>query len=147
MSEPMFSSNQIFQVSGTLDDIERVLDFAIRQSGEHELFTRTESPVPIVYQITDNGLYCLATAYGGTPDEDWSLYPFDYDPKIIARIIRQWLELQPRPKSDYDCCEGGHAPGFICQELWSLDPKLRDHIKSPYYGFLTFRPFTNWYSK
>lgn len=158
-----FASNQIFQVSGSLESIEEILDMAIRHSGHYDMLTREDDRVSVIYQITDNDLYCIGwgriknptnpAKYSyqfqnmNTVPEGWSEYPFDYDPKIIGKIIAQWIKSQPEPKSVYDGYDGGHSTGFLCECLWGHSFEVRQSIKSPFYGIVTFKPYANWYSK
>lgn len=151
----MFSSNQVFQVSGSLDSISSVIDFAVRHSGHHEMFTRSDHKVRAAYQITETGLYCLGK---GTMEGDvrppsakpdsWINFPFDYDPNIIAPIVEQWIRKQPRPSDETEAFDGSHAVGFLCIEPWNLEGNTFDYnIKDVHRCIVCFKPFLNFYAK
>ena len=65
----MFSSNQVLEISGSLDQLETAIDFAMAYSGQKECFTRRDRPAKCVYQITEDGRYCIGWNYGGVMDE------------------------------------------------------------------------------
>ena len=154
----MFSSNQTFRVSSQLDNIAAVIDLAVKLDDKHQMLTRRDKTVHIAYQITDDGTYCIGTGSMDDseykkPAEGWTDFPFDYDSAIIAGIIRQWIEKQPSPKSDYDSFDGGHGLGFVCFHPWddeyqkSIDGLVMDHIKNPHECIVCFRPYSNFYAK
>lgn len=68
----MFSSEQIFEVSGTMDQLEKAIKFAIDMYGIGKS--------GISYQITENGKYCL----GWDDVNGWNKFPFDFDLHIVA---------------------------------------------------------------
>lgn len=155
----MFSSNQCFQISGTLDKLSAVIDFAVRLDDKLEMLTRNDRKVHIAYQITNNGLYCLGTGgieghpQFGKPNDGWTEFPFDYDPDILAGIIRQWIEKQPRPDSEYDDFDGGTGLGFLCFEPWNdvrhgnTDDRPSEHIRNIHDCIVCFKPYVNYYAK
>ena len=96
----MFSSNQVLEISGSLDQLETAIDFAMAYSGQKECFTRRDRPAKCVYQITEDGRYCIGWNYGGVED-GWTKYPFDYDAKIISQIVRQYVEKAEKPVNEF----------------------------------------------
>lgn len=140
----MFSSNQILQVSGTLDDdaLERALDFAV------QLFNREKQDKSwqsnIVFQTVENKYY-IGWMYKDVP-KGWERLPFSYDAKILALIIRQYIERRPKAESEYSYYDGSEEKGFLMQCI--TDKDFNDEVLSePFYGIVSFEPFTCFYAK
>ncbi len=70
----MFSSEQIFEVSGSMDQLEMAIRFAIDMYGIGKS--------GICYQVTEDGKYCL----GWENEEGWNKFPFDFDVHILSLI-------------------------------------------------------------
>ena len=84
----MFSSNQILEVSGDLshsNDLYIALEFALKFSGNIDSFIRTDNPSKCIYQITEDGRYCIGWAYEGIKD-GWTEFQFDFTPSHIGRV-------------------------------------------------------------
>lgn len=149
----MLSSNQILKISGTMDQLENVLDFVLKYSDELTYLTRKENPYELAYQITTNGLYCIAVVNPKRMPSGWNLYTclsdagVRYDSKIVARIIQKWIEQQPGPKSTYASCDGGHEIGFLCMASNDMRDSMTPEIENADYAMLAFKPFLNWYAK
>ena len=148
----MFSTNQIFKISGPPSQLKDTLEFALKHSGWQEAFTRNNNPVSMAYQITKNGIYCLGRGRLKNEDEThikegWSEFPFDYNTDAIARIITQWIDTQPEPYSEFRHCDGGKRIGFICEPAKQMNKDLRDAIQNWERCVITFRPFLCWYAK
>lgn len=141
----MFSSNQIFSVSGALshtDELETALTLALRLSGNYRSFSEKTS-IP-VYQITSKNKYALGWAGSETP-KGWQTYPFDFDINIICSIIRQFLAKQ---KVERDIWDGGYDKGFLVKVIdETFSDENEDGVKSPFYGIVTIEPYTCFYSK
>lgn len=134
----MFSSNQILQVSGSLEhpgELKNALHFALVSSG----YTKSK----IVYQITEDGRYCIGWVYDDIP-EGWSEYPFEFSEDIVALIITQFLEKQD---IEYDEWEGSYDKGFLMEAIEECLGSEDDGINEPFYGIVTFEPYTVFYSK
>lgn len=142
----MFSSNQILEVSGDLDyknDIYNALEFALKISGNIDGFTRIDNPAKCVYQITKDGRYCIGWALDSIK-EGWTEFQFDFDLSIISQIISQHLRKQKIDKGIWD---SGYNKGFIMKVIPESMGDECDGIKKPFYGIVSFEPYTCFYSK
>lgn len=146
----MFSSNQILQVSGKLNQLEKALQFALDYSGHGKNIQEDEyrRGCRLTYQVTEDGKYCIGWAFLDEADkklpEGWSEYPFRFDTEIVAKIIMQHLNDFPMDKDIWD---GGYEKGFLMEVIpENLGDKL-DTIKRPFYGIVSFKAYTCFYSK
>lgn len=139
----MFTSNQVLELSGSLDQVQAAIEFAFNYSGYQKSFTRKDSPAKCTYQITDDGRYCLGWSYGSL-EKGWNEFPFDFDVGIIALIVKQHLEKQKISYTDYD---GSHAKGFLMRAVEDSFSLEEPNIKSPFCGIVEFSPFTCFYAK
>ena len=144
----MFSSNQVLKISGTLDQLELALRFALDYSGEAKNMTKAERDrgCKLLYQITDNGKYCIGWGFGDVP-EGWKEYPFDFEVHIVSQIIAQYIKKQPRAESAYDYADGGTSDGFLMRTTEGLGWEEVQHIKNQFYCIVFFEPFVNYYAK
>lgn len=144
----MFSSNQLLEISGCLDhknELLSALEFALKFSDDLSSFkNETKADIRCVYQITQDGRYCIGKAYG-KPKDGWNEYQFDFDISIISQIIVQFLKKQNAPCSDYG--DGAYAKGFIMRAIPESMADEKDGIKNPFYGIVEFRPYPCFYSK
>jgi hypothetical protein len=143
MVDMMFSSNQILEFSGCLshkNELKNALEFAIKASGWHEPMTRTNNPCKCVYQITEDGRYCIGW---GEEKNGWKEFPFDFDIDIISQIIVKHLEKQ---EVERDVWDGGYSKGFLMRVIPNSFSDL-DGIKSQFYGIVSFEPYTCFYAK
>lgn len=131
----MFSSNQIFEISGSLDSLERTLRFAMEFHGVGKSGVR--------YQITEDGKYCL----GWGDDEHWLNFPFDFDAHIVAEIIKQHIRKQPRKDSEWDWADGDTETGFLMKVIPETFSDECNGIKQPFFGIVSIEPFVEFYSK
>lgn len=143
----MFSSNQVLEISGSLDQLQAAIEFAVAYSGYKESFTRRDKPAKCVYQITDDGRYCIGWNYGEL-EKGWTEYPFDYDAKIISEIVRQYINKAKKPFNEFDGYDGSTHIGFLLQE----GPGRRDYdgwdaVKNHFYCIVSIRPFWCFYAK
>ena len=144
----MFSSNQVLEISGDMRQLEAAVEFAMRYSGQNECFTRREKPAKCVYQVSDDGRYCIGWALRDEELPDgWSEYPFDYDPKIIGAVVQQWIEKEPRPFDENAGWDGSHHIGFLLQESGGSRWKEQEQIKNGWRCIITIRPFWCLYAK
>lgn len=133
----MFSSEQIFEVSGDMGQLEAAIKFACEM---YEIGSKG-----VTYQITKNGKYCLGKGYAKS-EKGWSQFPFDFDVHIIAEIIKQFLEKQ-ECENPYDWCDGGSEKGFLMKAIPQLFSDEYKGIKSPFYGIVYIEPYMNFYAK
>lgn len=131
----MFSSEQKFEVSGDISQLEATIKFAI------EMYELGKSS--ICFQITEDGRFCLG--WGDT--EGWEKFPFDYDPHIIAEIVKQHLAKQEYDNSAYSYYDGCIENGFLMKAIPSLFSDVYENIKKPFYGIVSIEPFVNFYAK
>lgn len=137
----MFSSNQLFTISGRLDQLENAIIFLLSHAGlTHE--SLHDPKRALVYQITEDNKYHLGYTRLPAPD-GWKEYIFKYDPHIISLIIQQHIKYaQVQPKSIYDYADGSTEKGFL------LTVKNPDNLKNPYGCYLaTIEPYKIYYAK
>jgi len=143
----MFSSNQILEISGCLehsDDLYNALEFALKVTGDLKSFTHTtKADVKCVYQITEDGKYCIGRAYG-KPEGGWKEYPFDFDLNIISQIVTKHLLKKDIKYGGWD---GSYEKGFVMQAIAMSFSDEENGIKNPFYGIVKFEPFTCFYAK
>lgn len=143
----MFSSNQILKVSGCLShsgELYNALEFALKASDDLSSFNNvTKADIRCVYQVTNDGRYCIGKSYG-KPKDGWSEYPFDFDLSIISQIIIKHLEKQ---NIERDIWDGSYAKGFIMQAIPESMSDEYNGIKNPWYCIVEFSPYTCFYSK
>ena len=145
----MYSSNQILEISGCLshkDDLYNALEFALKCSGYLTSFSHsTKVNSKCVYQITEDGRYCIGWAHG-EPNKGWLEYPFDFDLSIISQIIIKYLQKQDIVYDDIDG-DGSYGKGFLMKYLEDSFSDEKNGVKSPFYGIVEFRPYTCFYAK
>ena len=143
----MFSSNQILEISGRLDhgeELYNALEFALKASGNLRGFTHvTKVNIKCVYQITNDGRYCIGRAYN-EPKDGWNEFPFDFDLSIISQIIIKYLEKQ---EIERDIWDGSYTKGFIMKAIPESLNLVDNGIINPFYGIVEFNPYTCFYSK
>ena len=139
----MFSSNQVFEISGSMDQLPIALQFALDYSDRARAMTprEIERGCKLVYQIAKDGKYCIGWAFKDI-QEGWQEYPFDFDVEIVARIIAQYLGKLETPNSGYEWADGSTDPGFLMKVI-SCD----DNIKNSFYGIVSFEKFNCFYAK
>lgn len=131
----MFSTEQKFEVSGDMTQLEEAVKFAIN------MFDIGKSN--ICFQITDDGKYCL----GWGMQEGWTLFPFDFDAHIIAKIVEQHLSKQVYNEDDYAFYDGCTGDGFLMKVIPCTFADTYNGIKNPFYGIVSIEPFVNYYAK
>ena len=131
----MFSSEQKFEVSGDISQLEATIKFAI------EMYGLGKSS--ICFQITKDGRFCL----GWGDEEGWNKFPFDYDPHIIAEIVEQHLAKQEYDEDEYSCYDGSIEHGFLMKVIPCTCASSWNGIKEPFYGIVSIEPFVNFYGK
>lgn len=142
----MFSSNQILEVSGCIEhsgELKNALEFALNASDNLELFTRSENPGKCVFQITEDGRYCIGWAYGNVK-QGWNEFQFDFDIDIISQIISKHLQKQDIVRGMWN---GSYSKGFIMKVIPTNMSSEYNGIKEPFYGIVEFKPYTCFYAK
>lgn len=143
----MFSSNQVLEVSGCLSksgELYNALEFALKASDNLTAFEHTtKADIKCVYQITEDGRYCIGKAYG-EPKNGWNEFPFDFDLSIISQIIEKHLEKQ---EVQYNYGDGSYCKGFFMRAIEESLASEYNGIKEPFYGIVEFFPYTCFYSK
>ena len=91
----MFSSNQVLTYSGTFNELQLALEFALKASGNDKHMNEAERKrgCKLVYQISKTGKYCIGWAFE-TVTTGWKEYDFDFDVEIVSKIIAQYLKKQ-----------------------------------------------------
>lgn len=142
----MFSSNQVLQVSGDLEQLETALEFALKYSGhaKNMLQEEIDRGCKLLYQITKDGKYCIGWGFEKVP-EGWMEYPFKFEVGIVSSIIYQHLEKFEIKKEygEYSCYE----KGFIMKCATNFREAEKAGIKDYFYCIVYFEPFTCFYSK
>lgn len=143
----MFSSNQIFQISGDFRQLESALQFSLEYSDRAKNMTEKERDrgCKLVFQITDSGKYCIGWGFKKVP-EGWSEYQFDFEVSIVSKIIEQHIKKLPVPDSGYEWADGSTSVGFIMKSVKETFGEDMD-IKNAFYGIVYFEPYCNFYSK
>ena len=133
----MFSSEQIFEVSGDMEQLESAIKFACEM---YEIDGRG-----VTYQITKDGKYCLGKGYAKS-ENGWIQFPFDFNVHIIAEIIKQFLSKQ-ECENPYDWYDGDSEKGFLMKAIPSVFSDEEDGVLSPFYGIVSIEPYMNFYAK
>lgn len=140
----MIFDNQILKISGSIEykgELAFALEFALRMSGYlDEMRAHT---VKCVYQITDDGRYCIGWSWEEAKD-GWNEYPFDFELWQIAWEISSFLRRQ---KFETESFGRKFRKGFIMMLIHEKTKTEYNGIKSPFYGIVEFRPYTCFYSK
>ena len=143
----MFSSNQVLTYSGTFNELQLALEFALKASGKDKNMNEEERKrgCKLVYQISKTGKYCIGWAFGRVPN-GWKEYDFDFDIEIVSKIIIQYLKKQePVNIKDKEIQgDGSTSKGFIM----SHDrPEYTSDIQNCFYMIVYFQAFENYYAK
>lgn len=133
----MFSSNQKLEVSGEYDQLKSALEFALKLEG-----TDFDD---LCYQTTEDGKFCIGWMSGNGLALGWKRFQFDFDLEIVSRIIVQFLSKQKRDK--FSGFDGSTVGGFIMKAIPETFSDTLDGIKNPFYGIVSFKAFTCFYSK
>lgn len=142
----MFSSNQILELSGDLDDLQQLeyaLKFALKYSGEEKNMLKSEIDrgCKLVYQITKDGKYCIGWGFESVP-YGWLEYPFTFNVKKVCKIIRKHLE--EISIEEVGIFDGSYSKGFIMK---CIGMNSAEKIENPFYGIVYFKPYTCFYAK
>ena len=135
----MFSSNQEFKISGDFSQLQSALEFAVGYDETQEK--------DLVFQIIEDGKYCIGWKLDDGPTKGWQDFQFDYNSEIVAKIIIQFLQKQKRKDSPYEYFDGSTDEGFLMKNIPETFSDEYEGIKNPFYGIVSFETFTNFYSK
>jgi hypothetical protein len=143
----MFTSNQVLEISGSLsdkEDLQAALEFAWMYSGHLEAKNKDGEGHKMLYQITEDGRYCIGYGYSDMIPKGWSEFPFEFDIAKVCDEIRQHLE---KDSVEYGDLCGLHLGGFLMKCINESLHSENDGIKGPFYGIVYFKPFSCYYSK
>lgn len=132
----MFSSNQILEISGDLShdgDLCAAIEFAIRKSEWFEPFTRLNKRIRPTFRIDEYSGYHIG--WGKGDQDNWKEMDYDYDPDIIAAVVKQ--HLWQCDYHDTYCGDGKTSKGFLI--------KATDTPRD--YGIIVIYPYTCIYAK
>ncbi len=137
----MFSSNQILDITGSLDHITAALDFAMAYSGQLTHFSDAELKrgCKTVFQITKDGKYCIGWGFNAVPT-GWTEYQFKPDISILSAIIKQRLKEAPSQEDGFD---GSYEKGFRMRQI----DFHTEGVENPFFGIVYFEPYTCFYAK
>lgn len=134
----MFSSNQKLEISGDYNQLKSALEFALKYDGT--------DLNKLCYQTTNDGKYCLGWFDGkGEPFLGWKKFQFDFDIDIVSKIIIQFLSKQKQ--EEMPVLDGDTDNGFIMKVIHETFSSYENGIRKPFYGIVSFKPFTCFYSK
>ena len=134
----MFSSNQKLVISGDYSQLKSALEFALKYDGT--------DPNKLCFQTTEDGKYCLGWWDGkGKPFLGWEKFQFDFDIDIVSKVIIQFLSKQKH--EEMPNLDGDTDEGFIMEAISETFSNFRNGITNPFYGIVSFKPFTCYYSK
>lgn len=133
----MFSSNQKLEISGEYDQLKSALEFALKLDG-----TDFDD---LCYQTTEDGKFCIGWMSGNGLALGWKRFQFDFDLEIVSRIITQFLSKQKQ--KDMQGFDGSTIKGFVMRAIPETFSDTLDGIKNPFYGIVSFKAFTCFYSK
>lgn len=146
----MFASNQVLEISGSFNQLEAALRFALDYSGESKNMREEEYQrgCRLTFQVTEDGRYCIGWFYKEKPGEKlpdgWQEYPFRFSVLIVAKIIEQHLN---QFDAERDIWDGGYEKGFLMKAIPESMSEETAGIKEPFYGIVSFAPYTCFYSK
>lgn len=133
----MFSSNQIFEISGSLnhlDELTDALQFALDYA---------DHSGALVYQKVNN-IYAIGWSGKNGAPEGWETFDFRPTAEILSLIIQQFLSEQEYPSDNYG--DGACSMGFLIKNIPETFGEYKG-IKSAFYGIITIEPYLCFYSK
>lgn len=133
----MFSSNQKLEISGTYNQLKSALKFALKLEG-----TDFDD---LCYQTTEDGKFCIGRLSGNGLASGWKRFQFDFDTEIVSKIIIQFLSKQKQ--KDMIGFDGSTEKGFVMRAIPETFSDYENGIQNPFYGIVSFKAFTCFYSK
>lgn len=146
----MFTSNQVLEVSGRLlgvpDEpyLKASLLLALTLSDNLRFFEMPNTQTKCVYQITEDGRFCIGWATNSM--DDWKEFPFGTDFQIDS-VVRMVMEHLIKQEIKKDIWDGSYRHGFLMRVIPEYSNNKPDGIKNPMYGIVSFEPYTCFYSK
>ena len=140
----MFSSNQIFEISGCLSDrdaLKNSLEFALKYYGID--VKGADGRIKVVYQVTQDEKMCIGWGFDEIPT-GWKEFPDEFDIDKVIDSIEQFLSTFPLKKGNAD---GSYKEGFVMRVIKEYMGSEYDGIKNPFYGIVYFEPYTCFYSR
>ena len=157
----MYSSNQTLMLSGDLEDgdLKNAFELALRCS-DTDIAAKK-----VIFQITKDGRICIGTveksdqipagwkkfSYGLTSysiptntSTDWHSYLYELRVDKICESIKLHLEKFKIEKGN---AEGRYVPGFLMEAIKNCMDSEYNGINNPYYGIVSFAPFTCFYAQ
>lgn len=133
----MFSSNQKLKISGDYNQLKSALEFALKYDGT--------DLNKLCYQTTEDGKFCIGWLSGSGLASGWKRFQFDFDTDIVSKIIIQFLSKQKQ--KGYTGFDGSTEKGFVMRVIPETFSNLENGIQNPFYGIVSFKAFTCFYSK
>ena len=142
----MFSSNQIFQISGTYSQIETALRFAMDYSNysKHLSGNKKLNGFKFVWQIAEDGRYCIGWNFEDVVP-GWNEFQFDFDISIVSKVIEQ--QLRKSEMYGYANGDGDTVPGFLMKCGTGSFSDEEFGIKNPFYCIVSFEPYMVYFAK
>lgn len=126
-----FSSNQTLKVSGRLMEkgqMEACIEFALKMHGSHDEVKDGNGKV-CIYKVGDN-MFSIGAAPKEKIPAQWGTFPFSYNIKLMADIVRANLDEQTVKE---DVAE----KGFLMNRFDSESEPERA------VGVVTFKPYSS----
>ena len=142
----MFSSNQVFQLSGRLneEEIKRALEFILKIADHTTDIKGKPTGCEYVFQLADgSGDFCIGYDYG-SHNENWHRFQFGYDVDVVSKVIKNHLSKLYFPTT-WDGADGSTEKGFLATVMSGSYAPEEEGIKDPHYGIVRFAPFTCFY--
>ena len=153
----IFSSNQKFEISGTLKDIKPVLEFVLAVANRWDTtslaYDFKTGVRRFIYQITPKGDYCIGWYFPNMTSlpQGWREYDFAFDEEIICKIIAQTMEnnIYTAAKDQFSGADGSSKIGFILTLIDHLADEEETGISnaSGGMGIAKFSPYWCFYHK
>lgn len=159
----MYSSNQTLMLSGDLEDkdLKNAFELALRCSDTDI----TAKDIQVIFQITEDGRMCIGTV--GESDQipagwkkflynlnrdsipsntptDWHNYFYELIVGQICESIKMHLEEFKLKKGK---AEGTYVRGFLMEGINDCMDSENNGITNPYYGLVSFAPYTCFYAQ
>ena len=136
----MFSSNQVFEVSCTKDQLRSVLAFALNLASEE----RT-NPRKLACQMTTDGKFAIGW-FHQEPKSGWQIL-VSPTPSVdlLTEAAIQYLKDSPDHTMEFG--DGSYEQGYLVKAIQETMASEWDGIKNPFYGYVTIQAYKVFYSK
>ena len=143
----MFSTNQIFKITGPVEKIEDTLKFAFVIEGQDKHISKSEKErgCKTVYQISEDGKYfCIGWGFEEIPP-GWKPFDPDFTYKRAASAIENFLK-QFEGLGDHDIYKDSISEvGFLAENIEDTDGY--GNIENPYHGIVKFSRYSVIYAR